>query len=126
MVDYKAKDGNLSSCYLMERMPLKIAIELLVHTDYVMLNQACSHLHAALKVSLKKFFWFKLKGACDEQNEYSLTDFPLLYLVSVRSFLNTSLVDNFLKEVLLVAPQYLKFLPEIQFWRTSGMKTLHY
>lgn len=53
-------------------MPVKIAIKPWVHMDKAMLNQPCSYLHAALKMSLKQFFRFKQNGAWDEQNEYSL------------------------------------------------------
>lgn len=56
----------------MEIMPVKIAIKPWVHMDKAMLNQPCSYLYAALKMSLKQFFRFKQNGAWDEQNEYSL------------------------------------------------------
>lgn len=55
----------------MEIMPVKIAIKTWVHTDKAMLNQPCSYMHAALKMSLKQFFRFKQNGAWDELSRMS-------------------------------------------------------
>lgn len=64
LVEYETKDGysKISRCYFMGIMPVKIALKPWVRMDKAMLNQPCSYLHAALKMSLKQLFRFKQNG----------------------------------------------------------------